>query len=129
MSLILAALFAFSPAPQQRTAPPDPAPGWRKATLADATAFNSEQFDWLDKDHSEFLDPREASALEPRTRDRDPQLPPAPTAGQRDGPAETQWLLKLDNDRDGQVSRAEYLTYMAPWTLLSGVPVDWKPKH
>ena len=129
MSLILAALFALAPTQQQpQTAPPDPAPGMRKATLDDATAFNREGFAQKDRDHSGFLDPREVSALEPRDRYRDPSLKPAPAPGEPDPDAERKWMPKLDTDRDDRVSEAEYLTYMAPWILLSGVPIGWQPK-
>lgn len=128
-SMILAALIVFTPQQQAQTAPPDPVPGWRKATLEDATAFNSELFDSLDRDRSGFLDRQEASTLEPREKDRDHKLRTAPPPGTRDVQAEQKWMAKIDADRDGKVGRAEYLSYMAPWTMLSGVPIDWKPRR
>ena len=127
MSLILGAMFALTPV-QQQTAPPDLAPGMRKASPADVAAFNREGFQQKDRDRSGFLDPREASAMEPRDRHRDSQLGPAPAAGAADPVAERKWMMKLDNDRDGKVSEAEYQVYMAPWIMLSGVPIGWNPK-
>ena len=129
MSMILAASIFFAHLQPQETAPPDPAPGMRKASLEDATAFNLEGFRQKDRDHSGALDPHEVSALEPRDGHRDPKLGPAPAAGTPDPEAETKWMRMIDSDRDGRVSRDEYLTYMAPWTLLSGVPIDWTPKR
>lgn len=129
MSLILAALFAFMPAAQESEAP-SPAPGMRKASLADVGAFLTEGFAFHDKDKSGYLEGAEIGALEPRTAaHRDRALPPAPPAGARDPAGEAKWMRKLDNDRDGRVSRQEYIEYMTPWILLSGVPKDWTPKR
>lgn len=127
MSLILAALFAFAPA-QQETAPPEPAPGMRKASLDDATALATEGFRSHDRDASGFLEMSEVSRLEPRDAHRDPKLPPAPAPGAPDPAAEIKWIGMLDRDGDRRVSQNEYVSYMTPWILLSGVPLDWKPK-
>jgi len=127
MSMILAALVAFAPA-QPQTAPPDPAPGMRKASLDDATAFIREGFAQKDRDHSGFLDRDEVSAMEPRDAHRDPKLAPAPASGQPDPAASAKWLGKMDRNGDARVSEGEYLDYMTPWILLSGVPIGWKPR-
>lgn len=124
MSLILAALFAL--APGQDTTPPSPAPGMRKTSLAEVGAFLAEGFGSHDKDGSGFLEGAEIGGIELRDRHRDPALPPAPPAGERDPAGEAKWLAKMDTDRDGKVSRNEYIEYMTPWILLSGVPVGWK---
>lgn len=100
----------------------------RKVGMDEAAAFNREDFAGKDTDRSGFLDPAEAGALEPRDRNRDASLPPAPPAGARDPAGERKWMDKLDHDRDGRVSVDEYGGYMMPWTLLSGVPADWHPK-
>lgn len=100
----------------------------RKASWDEAVAFEKEAFGFLDRDGSGYLDPQEASALEPRDAQRDKSLPPAPAAGQRDPAAEAKWMAKLDTDRDGKVTENEYIGYMIPWTLASGVPTDWHPK-
>lgn len=99
----------------------------RKVGPDEAAAWNRQGFRQKDLDHSGFLNPREASAMEPRDRYRDTSLPPAPAAGARDTAGERKWMVKLDNDRDGRVSEDEYVEYMMPWTLLSGVPADWQP--
>jgi len=36
-------------------------------------------------------------------------------------------MTKLDTDRDGKINEAEYVGYMLPWTLASGVPAEWHP--
>lgn len=99
----------------------------RKVSMDEAAAWNRMGFRQKDLDHSGFLNPREASAMEPRNRYRDASLPPAPAAGSRDPAGERTWMAKLDNNRDGRVSEEEYVGYMVPWTLLSGVPADWQP--
>lgn len=100
----------------------------RKASFDEATAFNREDFGHKDRDGSGYLDPQEASALEPRDDMRDKSLPPPPATGQRDPAAEAKWMAKLDTDRDGRVSENEFVGYMLPWTLASGVPTGWHPK-
>jgi hypothetical protein len=80
----------------------------------------------LDRDRSGFLDAGEASRLEPRNGFRDRALSPAPPPGAADPEAEGKWMGKLDTSRDGKVSADEYVGYMVPWVLLSGVPRDWK---
>ncbi|MDP1026430.1 EF-hand domain-containing protein [Sphingomonas sp. KR1UV-12] len=99
----------------------------RKVGLDEAAAFDREGFRQKDLDHSGFLDPREASSMEPRDAGRDANLPPAPVTGSRDPAAERKWMAKLDNDRDGRVSETEYVDYMLPWTLGGGVPAEWHP--
>lgn len=104
------------------------AAGMRKASWDETATFLSEAFSTFDKDRSGFLGPAEASALEPRdVAYRDKTLPTAPSKGERDPAAEAKWMAKLDTNRDGKVSRDEYVSYMMPWTLLSGIPKDWKP--
>lgn len=100
----------------------------RKVGWDEAVALDKEAFGFLDRDGSGYLDPQEASALEPRDGHRDKSLPPAPAAGQRDPAAEAKWMAKLDSDRDGKVTESEYVGYMIPWTLASGVPTYWHPK-
>jgi DNA-binding CsgD family transcriptional regulator len=99
----------------------------RKVGLDEAAAWDKQGFRQKDLDHSGFLNPREASAMEPRDRYRDASLPPAPAAGARDAAGERKWMRLLDNNRDGRVSQQEYVEYMTPWTLLSGVPAEWQP--
>lgn len=99
----------------------------RKVDADEAAAFEREAFAGLDADHSGFLDETEAAALEPRDNSRDTALPSAPPANARDPAAERKWMDKLDHDRDGRVSVDEYVGYMMPWTLLSGVPAYWHP--
>jgi DNA-binding CsgD family transcriptional regulator len=100
-----------------------------KAALDHASAFLGETFKSLDRDHSGFLDPREASALEPHGASRDHALPAPSAGGARDAAAENKWMGKLDSDGDGRVSRDEYVGYMMPWILLhGGVPANWKPR-
>jgi len=101
----------------------------RKVDMGEAAAFNAEAFHYKDLDGSGFLDPREASALEPRDADRDKTLPPAPPAGTPDPAAGRKWMAKLDTDRDGKVSQDEYIGYMIPWTLWQGVPAFWHAKR
>lgn len=91
----------------------------RKVGPDEADAYLRESFALMDADHSGFFEPAEAGKLEPRNRDRDTALPPAPPAGER------KWMDLLDHDRDGRVSSDEYRRYMMPWTLLSGMPADW----
>lgn len=99
----------------------------RRASWNEAVEFDKEAFKNLDKNGSSDLDPQEASALELRDSSRDQTLPPAPPSGQRDLAGEHKWMMKLDTDRDGRVSEAEYVGYMLPWTLASGVPAEWHP--
>ena len=113
-------------APDQADGPPRP--NLRKASWDETAAFLSEGFDGFDTDRSGFLEPVEASALEPRNSYRDPSLPAAPPAGERDPAAEAKWTAKLDNDRDDVVSRHEYVEYMIPWLLYQGIPAEWKPR-
>jgi DNA-binding CsgD family transcriptional regulator len=96
----------------------------RKVGLNEAAAFNQQEFERKDTDHSGFLDPVEASAMEPRNRYRDASLPAAPRSGTRDPAAEAKWMSTLDHDLDGKVSAKEYVGYMIPWTLWTGVPAD-----
>lgn len=100
----------------------------RKVDWNDAQEFDKEAFKNLDKDSSGYLDPREASALEPRDSSREKTLSPPPALGQRDLAGQRKWMLKLDTNHDGKVSEQEYVRYMLPWTLLSGVPADWHSK-
>jgi hypothetical protein len=65
--------------------------------------------------------------MEPGDRFRDATMPSAPTEGAFDLAVQRKWTGKLDNDRDSKVSEAEYVSYMLPWTLWSGVPADWHP--
>lgn len=97
----------------------------RKVGMDEAAAFIELGFRQKDIDHSGYLEPREVSALEPRDRDRDKSLPPAPPAGAADPSAERKWMAKMDTDRDGKVSEQEYVSYMMPWILWQGVPADW----
>jgi hypothetical protein len=99
----------------------------RKVGPDEAAAWNRQGFRQKDLDHSGFLNPREASAMEPRDRYSEASLPPAPAAGARDTAGERKSMALLDNNRDGRVSQKEYVEYMMPWTLLSGVPADWQP--
>ncbi len=99
----------------------------RKVGMDEAAAYNREGFRQKDRDGSGYLDPAEASAMEPRDTNRDTTLPPAPRAGTPDPAAERKWMDLLDRNRDGRVSEDEYVSYMMPWTLLSGVPAAWKP--
>lgn len=99
----------------------------RKVGWDEAAAYLHGNFVGFDVDRSGFLDPQEASVLEPRDRDRDPSLPAAPPPGTRDVAGERKWMAKLDTDRDGRVSEQEYTSYMIPWILWQGVPV-WQAK-
>lgn len=99
----------------------------RKVGMEEAIAFLRPDFHRKDTDHSGTLDAREASAMEPRDRYRDASLPPAPSVGGDDTAAERKWMAKLDNDHDGKVSEQEYVEYMLPWTLWTGVPAAWQP--
>lgn len=102
----------------------------RKVDWNEAVAFEAEAFDNLDANHSGFLDPREASRLEPRDAGvRDANLPPAPPIGRPDKAAERKWMAKMDTDRDGKVSQPEYVGYMLPWILWQGVPAGWHAKR
>ena len=98
----------------------------RKTDMKEASAFLTTSFASEDLDHSGFLEPAEASRMEPRDAQRDKSLPPAPPAGQPDPAAEQKWMPKLDTNRDGRVSRDEYIAYMMPWILWQGVPADWR---
>ncbi len=99
----------------------------RKVGMNEAAAFIRMGFPAKDKDGSGYLDPGEASAMEPRDRSRDTSLPPAPPIGSPDPAAERKWMAKLDTDRDGKVSEEEYVSYLLPWILWQGVPADWHP--
>ncbi len=99
----------------------------RKVGMDEAVAFIKPGFHQKDADRSGSLDAREASAMEPRDRFRDASLPSAPPAGNADPAAERKWMKLLDNDGDGKVSEDEYVRYMLPWTLWTGVPADWHP--
>ena len=99
----------------------------RKVGMDEAAAFIRIGFREKDTDHSEYLDPGEASAMEPRDQERDPSLSAAPPAGSPDPAAERKWMAKLDTDRDGKVSEAEYVSYLMPWILWQGVPANWHP--
>lgn len=101
----------------------------RKVGLDEADALNRDAFAGKDLDHSGYLDAAEVSAMEPRNQYRDTSLPPAPAPGAPDRAAERKWMDKLDHDRDGRVSAEEYVDYMMPWTLWTGVPADWHPKR
>lgn len=135
---MIAALFLTALVAQDAPAPPiKPGSGavrldqiaTRKVDMNEAAAFEAEAFGYKDIDRSGFLDPREASALEPRDSARDANLPPAPPAGTPDPAAEHKWMAKLDTDRDGKVSQQEYIDYMIPWILYQGVPAFWHAKH
>ena len=99
----------------------------RKVGMDEAVAFIKPGFHQKDADRSGSLNAREASAMEPRDRFRDASLPSAPPAGNADPAAERKWMKLLDNDGDGKVSEDEYVRYMLPWTLWTGVPADWHP--
>ena len=118
---------------------PGPAPGaspgvenlkdiaTRKVGADEAAAFLRVGFRGKDTDGSGYLNPAEASTMEPRDGNRDPKLSAAPPAGAPDPAAERKWMAKLDTDRDGKVSEEEYVGYMLPWILWQGVPADWPP--
>lgn len=131
-ALILTALVAQGvSAPNRDAAAPPPTPPaqpivMRKADATETVAFLRSAFRSKDRDHSGYLDAAEVSTLEPRDRNRDKTLPPAPPPGERDRAAEQKWMAKLDNNRDGWVSEQEYVDYMLPWMLLSGVPSNWR---
>lgn len=99
----------------------------RKVGMDEAAAFIRPGFHEKDKDHSGYLDPGEASAMEPRDSMRDPSLPAAPPIGSPDPAAERKWMAKLDTNRDGKVSEDEYVQYLLPWVLWQGVPATWHP--
>jgi DNA-binding CsgD family transcriptional regulator len=99
----------------------------RRVEANEAAAFLRDAFRLKDSDGSGYLDPGEASSMEPRDAHRDGTLPPAPAPGARDPAAERKWMAKLDTDRDDKVSEQEYISYMLPWILWQGVPVDWAP--
>lgn len=101
----------------------------RKIGPEEADAYLRKSFVNMDADHSGFFEPSEAGKLEPRDRDRDPSLPAAPPVGERDLAGERKWMDLLDHNHDGRVSSEEYRRYMMPWTLLSGVPADWRPQR
>lgn len=101
----------------------------RKVGMDEADAYIREGFAQKDVDHSGFLDGAEASTLEPRDRYRDQSLPPAPPRGAPDPAGERKWMDKLDHDRDGRVSVTEYVDYMMPWTLWTGIPAYWHRRN
>lgn len=128
MTILLAAALTLGAVDPQAGSPQVTEDGgFRKADQAQTNAFLLESFELFDRDGSGFLDMREVSALEPRNAQRDPSLKPPPAGKNRDIEAETKWMAKLDTDRDGHVSTQEYVGYMMPWALLSGVPIGWKP--
>lgn len=100
----------------------------RKVGSDEADAYLHETFAAMDADRSGYFEPVEAGKLEPRDRNRDTSLPPAPPPGGRDPAGERKWMDLLDHNRDGRVSSEEYRQYMLPWTLLSGVPADWRKR-
>lgn len=101
----------------------------RKASFDEAVSLAGENLDHLDRDRSGLLDAREAGAMEPLGEYRDPSLPAVSAAAARDPAGEAKWMAKLDSDRDHRVSRGEYVGYMTPWILASGVPASWKPRE
>ena len=122
---LVAALFVLG---LTQAAPPQSAPSNAKATMEQAGAFLLDAFKPLDGDRSGYLDLEEVSRMEPRDAHRDPGLPAAPAGGARDPAAEAKWMGKMDADRNGRVSREEYVEYMVPWIMLHGVPAGWKPR-
>ena len=101
----------------------------RSVGLDEARTYLHESFAIMDSDHSGFFERAELGKMEPRDHHRDASLPPAPPRGARDTAAEGKWLDKLDHDHDGRVGVDEYVEYMMPWTLLSGVPASWRPRR
>jgi DNA-binding CsgD family transcriptional regulator len=99
----------------------------RKVGMEEAAEFLKPGFRDKDVNRSGYLEKWEVSAMEPRDKYRDPSLPAAPANGQFDPAAERKWTQLMDTNRDDKVSEAEYISYLMPWTLLSGVPADWTP--
>ena len=99
----------------------------RKIGTAEAAKWIGGAFDHLDADRSGFVENAEIEGIEARGALRDHMLPAAPSAEQPDLAVRRKWLGKMDQDRDGRISREEYIQYMMPWILLSGVPADWHP--
>ncbi len=99
----------------------------RKVGPDEAAEFLKPGFRDKDVNRSGYLETWEVSAMEPRDTSRDSSLPAAPPKGQFDPAAERKWMELMDTNRDDKVSEAEYISYLMPWTLLSGVPADWKP--
>lgn len=101
----------------------------RQVGMDEAAEFLKPGFRDKDVNRSGYLETWEVSAMEPRDTSRDASLPAAPPRGQPDPAAERKWTELMDTNRDDRVSEQEYISYLMPWTLLSGVPADWKPTH
>ncbi|MET0307893.1 MAG: hypothetical protein ABW023_04230 [Sphingomonas sp.] len=131
IAVALASAWSGAPAP---LAAPTPASasarqdgaGRIPATPETAAAFLASSFDAMDRDKSGFLDASEA----PRV---------TVTVGPPDGPtadrkqlapqqASAQWLARNDGNRDGKVSKLEFVAANRAMIEAAGLPAQWKPR-
>ncbi len=118
MSLILATLFALTPAAQDA---PKPQSERVPATPETAAAFLGSSFDTMDRNKSGYLEADEM----PRTTQRSGSGPAEPIESKR---AQAMFVARHDLNGDGKVSRAEFIEVNKPVILANGIPARWKPK-
>lgn len=134
MSITIAAALAVTlhggaPAPQSVPAPSQASQKMKiydgpfvPATPAQADAFIAQSFAAMDKDKSGYLDAGEAPRASISTGNGPRQAVSAEQGARM-------FLARFDTDRDGKVSKAEYLAGRRPMVLATGIPANWKPRN
>lgn len=138
--LLATAPQSAPPAPQPTPASSQPAtpPGgvpiehivFRPASPDETRAFVRDSFRTMDKDGSGFIERGEApesgiiNSPNGAPGEQVPINASITTIHGRTGRA--MWIALFDNDADGRVSEAEYVSYQLPIFLKEGVPVNWR---
>lgn len=95
------------------------------ATPETAAAFLAGSFDAMDRDKSGFLDASEAPRMTVKVgAPGGPMVEQSLTAEQ----ASAKWLARNDGNRDGKVSKVEFVAANRAMIEAAGLPARWKPR-
>nr|WP_277347025.1 EF-hand domain-containing protein [Sphingomonas sp. G-3-2-10] len=126
MSIILAATLALTLAGTPEPIAQDaPRPGGTErvpATPEIAAAFLGDSFDTMDRNKSGFLEPEEMPRMTVRSKG-------GPSGAIDPKGAQALFTARNDLNRDGKVSRAEFIEATRPMIEAGGVPAKWKPRR
>lgn len=126
MSILIAATLALTLAGAPVSPPQDaPKAGGAErvpATPKTASAFLADTFDTMDKNKSGFLEPEEMPRMTVRSTS-------GPNGTVDPKGAQAIFTARNDLNRDGKVSRAEFIEATRPMIVANGVPAKWKPRR
>jgi DNA-binding CsgD family transcriptional regulator len=125
IAMALASAWSGAPAP----APTSVAAGQDGAQRVPATpetakAFLASSFDTMDRDKSGFVDASEAPRM--TVRFGPPEGPMVEKQLTREQ-ASAQWIARNDGNRDGKVSKIEFIAANRAMIEATGLPARWKP--